>query len=158
MDISSILGYLLLAAFILGFIYLVYWSFTDEKESLIKSQKTFEIENNKPKISNQEIPDWFEGEIYENGKYVLNSKTNEQVYLNNLEASIYDVAYGSVFNIELLKLDSALTNLFIEDYKKIDPMVTKVELLNMFENHFSLTSNWLLENNYKIYMLLKQNL
>lgn len=48
----------------------------------------------------QEIPKWFQGEIYEEGCVVANPYSGEEYELNNIEASIYDFLIGCQALIE----------------------------------------------------------
>ena len=40
-------------------------------------------------------PSWFNGNIYKKGNTVTNSWTNQSMYLNNIELSIYDFIMGA---------------------------------------------------------------
>lgn len=154
MDISSILGYLVLVAFILGFIYLVYWSFTDEKapKKVQKNNKTTVT------ISKSDIPTWFTGEVYQSGKYCENPSTKKGIYLNNLEASMYDVANGSIFHILALQKTKLFGDNLVQNYRQIDPNTTRDILQKVFQNDLDLTSKWLEENNSEAYQILIKEL
>ena len=41
------------------------------------------------------IPSWFQGNIYKKGNTVTNDWTNQSSYLNNIELSIYDFIMGA---------------------------------------------------------------
>jgi hypothetical protein len=43
----------------------------------------------------QEIPKWFNGEIYDKGAEVTNRFGGDSCYLNNVELSIYDFVIGA---------------------------------------------------------------
>jgi len=49
----------------------------------------------------QQIPEWFDGEIYDKGDIVANRFTGEKIELNNLELSIYDFCIGASIVIEM---------------------------------------------------------
>ena len=40
--------------------------------------------------SKQELPSWFNGELYEEGDTVINRFSGEEYELNNVELSMYD--------------------------------------------------------------------
>ena len=44
--------------------------------------------------SKQELPRWFEGDIYEEGAVVRNRFSGEEYELNNIELSMYDLVMG----------------------------------------------------------------
>ena len=49
----------------------------------------------------QEIPNWFNGDIYEKGAEVTNRFGGDSCYLNNVELSIYDFIIGSSTIMEM---------------------------------------------------------
>ena len=49
----------------------------------------------------QEIPEWFNGDIYEKGEEVTNRFGGDSCYLNNVELSIYDFIIGSSTIMEM---------------------------------------------------------
>ena len=49
----------------------------------------------------QEIPEWFNGQIYKEGAEVTNRFGGDSCYLNNIELSIYDFIIGASDMIEL---------------------------------------------------------
>ena len=49
----------------------------------------------------QEIPEWFNGQIYEKGAEITNRFGGDSCYLNNIELSIYDYIIGASDMIEL---------------------------------------------------------
>lgn len=49
----------------------------------------------------QELPKWFEGELYSEGAEVANRFTGESIYLNNIELSMYDFVMGSTTLMEM---------------------------------------------------------
>jgi len=49
----------------------------------------------------QEIPEWFNGQIYEKGAEVTNRFGGDSCYLNNVELSIYDFIIGASDMMEM---------------------------------------------------------
>lgn len=49
----------------------------------------------------QEIPEWFNGQIYEKGNEVTNRFGGDSCYLNNVELSIYDFIIGASTIMEM---------------------------------------------------------
>ena len=49
----------------------------------------------------QKLPDWFDGELYEEGDVVTNPYSGESIELNNVELSMYDFVNGANFVIEM---------------------------------------------------------
>ena len=49
----------------------------------------------------QELPKWFNGELYEKGATVQNRFSGEEYELNNLELSIYDFIMGASIVLEM---------------------------------------------------------
>ena len=80
------------------------------------------------KKNKQEIPEWFNGQIYEKGNEVTNRFGGDSCYLNNVELSIYDFIIGASIIMEM-GLDTDVENL----RKGLD---------------------WFRENNIKAYMAL----
>lgn len=62
------------------------------------------------KKSKQEIPEWFNGQIYEKGNEVTNRFGGDSCYLNNVELSIYDFIIGASIIMEM-GLDTDVDNL-----------------------------------------------
>ena len=62
------------------------------------------------KKTKQEIPKWFNGEIYDKGAKVTNRFGGDSCYLNNIELSIYDFIIGSSTIMEM-GLDTDVENL-----------------------------------------------
>tara|TARA_R110000823_G_scaffold295362_1_gene414462 strand:+ start:263 stop:550 length:288 start_codon:yes stop_codon:yes gene_type:complete len=48
----------------------------------------------------QEIPKWFNGDIYDKGEEVFNRFGGDSCHLNNLELSIYDFIMGATMYLE----------------------------------------------------------
>jgi hypothetical protein len=49
----------------------------------------------------QKLPEWFEAEVYKEGKTVENRFTGEEYELNNIELSIYDFTIGASLMSEM---------------------------------------------------------
>ncbi len=49
----------------------------------------------------QKLPDWFNGELYEEGDVVKNPYSGESIELNNVELSMYDFIMGATITMEL---------------------------------------------------------
>jgi len=49
----------------------------------------------------QKLPDWFNGELYEEGSIVTNPYSGEEIELNNIELSMYDFVMGATFVVEM---------------------------------------------------------
>ena len=49
----------------------------------------------------QKLPDWFDGELYEEGDVVKNPYSGESIELNNVELSMYDFCMGATFVVEM---------------------------------------------------------
>tara|TARA_R110002012_G_scaffold136855_2_gene291231 strand:- start:69 stop:329 length:261 start_codon:yes stop_codon:yes gene_type:complete len=45
-------------------------------------------------IKKQQLPKWFNGELYEEGETVQNRFSGEEYELNNVELSMYDLVIG----------------------------------------------------------------
>ena len=52
------------------------------------------------KIKEQELPKWFDGQIYNEGDTVVNPFSKEEYKLNGIELSIYDFIIGANFLYE----------------------------------------------------------
>ena len=68
--------------------------------------------NTKQQKIKQEIPKWFNGEIYIEGETVTNPFSKEDFYLNGLELSIYDFIMGTQAVFEMGLEDKSLINDF----------------------------------------------
>ena len=68
--------------------------------------------NTKQQKIKQEIPKWFNGEIYTKGETVTNPFSKEDFYLNRLELSIYDFIMGTQAVFEMGLEDKSLINDF----------------------------------------------
>ena len=51
--------------------------------------------------SKQQLPKWFNGEVYKDGATVRNRFSGEEYKLNNLELSMYDFVIGSTMVLEM---------------------------------------------------------
>ena len=49
----------------------------------------------------QQLPKWFNGELYEEGATVRNRFSGEKCKLNNIELSMYDFVMGSTIMCEM---------------------------------------------------------
>ena len=58
----------------------------------------------------QKLPDWFNGELYEEGDVVENPYSGESIELNNIELSMYDFIMGTTIVMEM-GLDTDIVNL-----------------------------------------------
>ena len=47
------------------------------------------------KIKKQKLPKWFKGELYEEGAVVRNRFSGEEIELNAMELSMYDLTMGA---------------------------------------------------------------
>ena len=52
-------------------------------------------------MSNLQLPDWFNGTVYEEGEVVTNPFSGEEYELNNIELSMYDFINGCSMLYEL---------------------------------------------------------
>ena len=53
------------------------------------------------KTTKQQLPKWFNGEIYDKGATVRNRFSGEEYKLNNVELSMYDFIIGSTMVLEM---------------------------------------------------------
>ena len=79
----------------------------------------------------QKIPKWFDGSVYNEGEEVTNPFSGETYYLNNIELSLYDFIMGcnQVWAIGLKPTKETV-------------------------NHFDKALRWFQKNNIKAYMAL----
>jgi len=84
-----------------------------------------------------EIPKWFTGEIYENGRSVINELSYEIIELNNVEVSIYDFIIGFSVILDTVGDDVELPNYLIKPHKE-----------------FLLAREWFRKNNIEAYNIL----
>jgi len=57
------------------------------------------------KIKEQELPKWFNGELYKKGGTVQNRFSGEEYELNAMELSMYDFVIGSTIMCEMGNTD-----------------------------------------------------
>ena len=79
----------------------------------------------------QQLPKWFNGELYEEGATVRNRFSGEEYELNNIELSMYDFVIGSTIVLEMAG-----------GYKHTDVSLLRKGL------------DWFRKNNPKAYMAL----
>jgi hypothetical protein len=85
-----------------------------KKIKMIDTNATTEVNPELEVSQNEQIlPEWFDGELYEEGGYMVNSFTNEKYELNNVEMSMYDFIIGSSSLIEMGKVDARNTGSFM---------------------------------------------
>ena len=53
------------------------------------------------KTKEQKLPNWFDGQVYEEGSIVENPFSKEEYELNNIELSMYDFIIGASMLIEI---------------------------------------------------------
>ena len=74
-----------------------------QNEKLFKNIK--ELERSK-------LPNWFAGELYDEGANVTNRFGGDSCYLNNVELSMYDFIMGATLTMEMgMHHDSLITDL-----------------------------------------------
>ena len=52
-------------------------------------------------MNKQELPKWFDGELYKEGAEVQNRFSGDSCYLNNVELSMYDFVMGASMCMEM---------------------------------------------------------
>ena len=62
----------------------------------------------KLKAKQQQLPKWFNGELYEEGAEVTNRFGGDSCYLNNVELSMYDFVMGCCIMTEMGNHDTKL--------------------------------------------------
>ena len=68
------------------------------------------------KNKKQELPTWFNGQVYTHGETVKNPFSGESYHLNNLELSMYDFIMGSQMRFEMAP--NSATQKEINDFQK----------------------------------------
>ena len=56
----------------------------------------------------QKLPKWFRGELYEEGAVVQNRFGGEEIELNNIELSMYDLVIGCSIMTEMGQYDDKI--------------------------------------------------
>jgi len=62
------------------------------------------------------LPNWFKGEIYEEGETVTNPFSGESYELSNIELSLYDFIIGCQMIVE--SAPSVMTSKRVEEFQK----------------------------------------
>ena len=93
------------------------------------------------KKNKQEIPKWFNGDIYDKGEKVNNRFSGDSCYLNGLELSIYDFIMGATMYLEHIPTSVKLNDGMSEKNK--DLMKDLIKAIDWFKH-----------NNPKAYMVL----
>ena len=68
------------------------------------------------KNKKQELPKWFDGQVYTHGESVTNPFSSEVFHLNNIELSMYDFIMGSLHVFEMAP--KSVTQKQINDFQK----------------------------------------
>lgn len=123
---------------------------TKNFKELSKFRVILESKNDK-----QEIPDWFKGVVYKEGKLITRKNSGQQCMLTALEASIYDYISGS----ELVRgLDlNAILQRVTEKHGKLAGMPPENFDLNANKSDDSdieKAKKWFQENNPEAYKIL----
>ena len=82
-------------------------------------------------MTENKLPKWFEGELYEEGTTVKNRFSGEEYKLNNIELSMYDFIMGATIVAEMGMFNES------QDVKNLKKGL-----------------EWFRENNNKAYMVL----
>lgn len=82
---------------------------------------------------NKQLPDWFDGQVYDEGETVTNPFSGEEYTLNNIELSMYDFIMGSQYIMELspkFTSERSIKNfqMGLEWFRNINPKAYKVLL------------------------------
>ena len=84
---------------------------------------------------NKQLPDWFNGTIYDKGDILINPETNEELEISNIELSMHDFVMGSEMLIEMMG-DKSSKDLIkyrdegLEWLKQSNPNIIKFITLN----------------------------
>jgi hypothetical protein len=65
---------------------------------------------------NKQLPDWFDGQVYDTGETVTNSFSGEEYELTGIELSMYDFIMGSQYVMEVAPKN--ITNKQIDEFHK----------------------------------------
>lgn len=101
----------------------------------------------------QEVPEWFEGAIYEEGKNIINPRTGEKIYLTNIEASIYDVGNGAQMTYNDIKANRETGLSYLKTFSNLG--VTQEQVISHLKSTIENASNWLKINNISAYEILR---
>ena len=86
----------------------------------------------------QPRPEWFNGEIYDEGAVVTNPFSGEEYELNNVELSLYDFVIGATRTVEML----------------YDKGVKSNDRTRQISKDLHKGLDWFKEHNAKAYMVL----
>jgi hypothetical protein len=105
--------------------------YIDDKEAYYVEEAIRELSEFIQEEIDKSLPEWFDGQLYDEGNTVTNMFTGVEVKLNNVELSMYDFIIGSQLVIELKGMERADLSI---PYKK--------------------ALNWFRKNNAEAYMKL----
>lgn len=100
------------------------------------------------------IPTWFQGNIYSDGKTLINPKTNKGIKINNIEASIYDVVNGHLMQLKEFEKNSQQSKIMLEFYKNQTGITDSNTIISSIKNEYELGVEWFKENNIAVYKIL----
>lgn len=100
------------------------------------------------------IPSWFEGNVYDYGKTIINPRTNKELKINNIEASIYDMANGHLLQLKEIKKDTELSKMYLEAIKNATGITDTEKIISSMKKDFDLAVKWFKENNLEIHEIL----
>jgi len=60
------------------------------------------------KTKEQKLPKWFDGQVYDKGAVVQNRFGGEEIELNNIELSMYDLVMGASIITEMGPCDNKI--------------------------------------------------
>ena len=70
------------------------------------------------KVKEQEVPEWFNGEVYTEGAVCTNPFSKESIKLNALELSIYDMVIGATMWTERMNQSTDSYNAAVKDLRR----------------------------------------
>lgn len=100
------------------------------------------------------IPSWFEGNVYDYGKTIIDPRTNKELEINNIEASIYDMANGHLLQLKEIKKDTELSKMYLEAVKNATGITDTKKIISSMKKDFDLAVKWFKENNLEIHEIL----
>jgi hypothetical protein len=100
------------------------------------------------------IPTWFQGNIYSDGKTLINPKTNKGIKINNIEASIYDVVNGHLMQLKEFEKNSQQSKIMLDFYKNQTGITDSNTIISSIKNEYELGVEWFKENNITVYKIL----